>query len=229
MPRLRLPPRALGAGKEVDSGRGRLALQPDRAPSAGARQSSPLVALPQPRVAPSAAGAPIVPRRLQAPRSCTTAWPQQQGSETPVGKVAERQHHHWHRRSRPRWCVSCCRTRVRVPAALVRGRAAGRQPNGVHAGCRSPRGAPPTQERPALGVDRGARHPCLALGVEGPVPRRAGVSPPRVRQAEPTARRRCCGGAEPAPVRSCSTKRQCKHCTPTWGRGVARSVPSGSS
>jgi hypothetical protein len=55
-----------------------------------------------------------------------------------------------------------------------------------------------------LGIDRGARHPCRALGVEGPTPRRAGVSPPRVRQVEPAAGRRRRGGAEPAPVRSCS-------------------------
>jgi hypothetical protein len=76
MLRLRLPPRALDAGKEADSGREQMVLRPARAPSTGAWQSSPLIVLLQPRVAPSAARAPVAPQRLQAPGSRAAAWPQ---------------------------------------------------------------------------------------------------------------------------------------------------------
>jgi hypothetical protein len=91
MPRLRLPPRALNAGKEADSGCGRMVLLPARALSAGTTQSSPLVVLLLPRVAPSAVGALIAPRRSQHPGSRAAAWPQWRGSRTPAGRVAERQ------------------------------------------------------------------------------------------------------------------------------------------
>jgi hypothetical protein len=113
MPRLRLPPLAPGAGKVADLGRGRMALQPARASSTGARRSSPLDVLPQLRAAPLAAGAPVAPWRLQAPGSRAVAWLQRHGFETPAGRVAERQR----RRSRPGWHVGCCRALARVPAA----------------------------------------------------------------------------------------------------------------
>jgi hypothetical protein len=131
MPRLELPPRASSAGKEMDSGRGRMALQPARAPSTGARRSSRLAVLLQLRAVPSAAGAPVAPRRLQALGSRAAAWPQRQDSGTPAGKVAERQRRHSRRRLRPCWRVGCCRTPVHVPAALMRGRAVGRQSDGA--------------------------------------------------------------------------------------------------
>jgi hypothetical protein len=92
-----------------------------------------------------------------------------------------------------------------------------------------PLGAAPTRECPAQAVDRGARHPRQVLGVEGLAPHRAGISPLRVRRAEPAVGRRCRGGAELAPVRSCSTKRPRRRCTPAWGRGVEWFVPSESS
>jgi hypothetical protein len=109
MLRLRLPPHTPGAGKEADSGRGRMALQAARTPSAGARRSSPLVVLPQLRAAPSAAGALVVHRRLPAPGSRVAAWLQWQGFETPTGRMEERQRQRLHRRSRLRWRVGCCR------------------------------------------------------------------------------------------------------------------------
>jgi hypothetical protein len=130
----------------------------------------------------------------------------------------------------------------------VCGRAADWQPNDAHACRRSPRwalpaqerlasgvdrrsplGASPAQARPAQAVDREDRHPCQALGVEGPAPRRVGVSPPRVRRAAPTARHRHRGGAGLAPVQSCLMKRARRRYTPVWGRDVAWSVPFESS
>jgi hypothetical protein len=57
----------------VGSGRGRMALQPARAPSAGARRSFPLGGLPQPRATPSTAPAHATPRRLRAPGSSMAA------------------------------------------------------------------------------------------------------------------------------------------------------------
>jgi hypothetical protein len=81
-------------------------------------------------------------------------------------------------RSCPHWCVSCCRVLARVPVALVCGRAAGRQPDSTRVGHRSPRGATPAQDCPVQVIGRGARHPCPALGEQGPAPRRAGISPP---------------------------------------------------
>jgi hypothetical protein len=86
---LRLPPRALNDGKEADSGRGRMVLWPARAPSVGARRSCPLVVLPQPRVAPSAVGALVAPRRSQALGSRAATWLQRRGSGTPAGIVAD--------------------------------------------------------------------------------------------------------------------------------------------
>jgi hypothetical protein len=117
MPRLRLLPRALDAGKEADSSHGRTVLKPSRTLSAGARWSSPLVVLPQLQVAPLAAGALVAPRRLQAPGSRAAAWPQWRGSGTPARKVAERQRRHWRRHSRLHWRIGCYRAPVRVPAA----------------------------------------------------------------------------------------------------------------
>jgi hypothetical protein len=166
MPRLRLPPHAPSARKEGDSGRGRMALQPACALSTGARRSSPLALPPQLRAAPSAAGAPVARRRWQAPGSHATAWPWRQDSETPAGKVMERQR----RRSRPRWRVGCCQALAHAPAVWMRGRAAGLQPGGTCVGCHSPRRAPPAQERTARVVIREARRPHRALGVEGPAP-----------------------------------------------------------
>jgi hypothetical protein len=90
-------------------------------------------------------------------------------------------------------------------------------------------GLPLHKKRPALVVDRGARHPRRALDVEGPAPRRAGVSPPRVRRAAHATDRWRRGGAVLAPVRSCPTKRPRRRCTPAWGRGVAWFVPPESS
>jgi hypothetical protein len=110
---------------------------------------------------------------VEAPGSHAAAWPQRQGSETPGGKVAERQLRHSRRRSRLRWRVGCCRAPTHAPTV------AGLQPVGTRAGCHCPHGAPPAQEHPAPSVDRrsllglapaqarpvqvvnrGARHPC---------------------------------------------------------------------
>jgi hypothetical protein len=98
--------------------------------------------LPQPRVVPSAAGAPFTPRRLQALGSRVVAWPQRRCSGTPTGKVVERQRLRWRRRSRLRWRISCCRASAPVPVVLAHGRAARRQPNDACCDCRSPCGAP---------------------------------------------------------------------------------------
>jgi hypothetical protein len=65
-----------------------------------------------------------------------------------------------------------------VVAALVHGRAAVQQQDDAHDGLHSLHGASPTQGCPVQVVGRGARHPCLALGEEGPAPRRAGAFPP---------------------------------------------------
>jgi hypothetical protein len=143
--------------------------------------------------------------------------------------VAERQHWRWHRRSRPCWRVCCCRASARVPVALVRGRAADRQTDDARVGRRSPLGAPPTQGCLVQAVGRGARHPCPALGEEGPAPHRAGASPPRVRRVAPAVGRRRHGGAEPASVRSCSMRRPRRRCIPAWGHVVAWSMPSEST
>jgi hypothetical protein len=140
MSQLRFPPLTLDAGKEADSGRGRTVLLPARAPSAGARQSSLLVMLPPPRATPSGVGALIAPCRSPPPGNRAAAWPQRQGSATLVGREAERQRRHWHRRSRPRWRVGCCRVLARMPVVLVRGRAAGRQLDDARAGHHSPHG-----------------------------------------------------------------------------------------
>jgi hypothetical protein len=113
MPRLRLPLHAPGAGKEVDSGRGQMVLQPARAPSASVRRSSPLAVLQPLRAAPSAVGALVAPRRWQALGSHAAAWPWWQGFETPAGRAAERQRRH----SRPCWRVGCCRAPARAPTA----------------------------------------------------------------------------------------------------------------
>jgi hypothetical protein len=86
MSRLRLPPHALGVRKEADSGRGRMALQPSHTPSVGARRISPLAVPPLPRVAPSAAGAPVAPQRSLAPAA------QQDGHS---GKVLRRPPEEW--------------------------------------------------------------------------------------------------------------------------------------
>jgi hypothetical protein len=45
----------------------------------------------------------------------------------------------------PLLVCGCCRVSPRMVAALVRGRAAGRQPDDAHVGRHSPHGAPPTQ------------------------------------------------------------------------------------
>jgi hypothetical protein len=215
------PPRALYAGKDADSGYGRMVLLPARALSAGVRQSSPLVVVPPPRVASSTIGAPVVPRRSPPPGSHAAAWLQRQGSRTPAEKVAERQR--W--RSRPRWRVGCCRMLVRVPAVLARGRAAGRQPDGTRVGRCSPRGVPPARERRGVPtVGRRAQLPCPTPGGEGPAPRRAGTLPLQVRRVAPAAGRRRRGGAESAPVWSCSMRRPHRRCTPVWDRAVAWSV-----
>jgi hypothetical protein len=100
--------------------------------------------------------------------------------------------------------------------------------SGARVGRRSPHGAPPAQGCLVQAVGRGAQHPCPALGEEGPCPRQAGASPPRVRQAAPAAGRRRHGGAEPAPVRSCSMRRPRRRYIPAWGRDVAWSVLSES-
>jgi hypothetical protein len=92
-----------------------------------------------------------------------------------------------------------------------------------------PSGAPPAQVCLVQAVDRGARHPCPALGEEGPAPRRASALPPRVRRAAPVAGRRRHGGAEPTPVRSCLKRRPHRHCTLAWDHVVAWSMPSESS
>jgi hypothetical protein len=63
MPRLRLLPRALDAGKEADSGHVQMELLPAHAPSAGVGLSSPLVAPPPPRATPSVVGVLVTPRR----------------------------------------------------------------------------------------------------------------------------------------------------------------------
>jgi hypothetical protein len=118
---------------------------------------------------------------------------------------------------------------ARMPVALVRGRTASRQPDGTRAGRRSPHGAPPAQGCLVQDVGRGARHPCPALGEEGPAPRRAGASPPRARRAAPAARRRRRGGAKLAPVQSCSMQRPDRRCIPVWGRAITWFVPSESS
>jgi hypothetical protein len=89
----------------------------------------------------------------------------------PARKAAQRQHRRWRRHLQSLWRVGGCRVSVRVLVAFVHGRAAARQPDGARSGCRSHRGGPPAQERPRRGVDRGARHPCRALRVEGPPPR----------------------------------------------------------
>jgi hypothetical protein len=53
--------------------------------------------------------------------------------------------------------------------------------------------------------------------------------PSQVRLVEPPAGHRRRDGAEPAPIQSCSTQEPRRRCTPTWGRGVTRSMPSQSS
>jgi hypothetical protein len=192
----------------------------------------------------STAGAFATPRRLQALGSRATAWPRRQGSGTPAGRVAVRQR----RRSRLHWRIDCCRATTRARTAKVRSCTTGLQPDGVRADCHSPHGAHPTQERPAPGVDRCsphglgpaqalpvqvvarvARRPCRALGVEGPTPRQAGALPPRVRRAAHASGRWRRDGAGLAPIRSCSTRWPRRRCTPAWGRGVARLMPSESS
>jgi hypothetical protein len=117
----------------------------------------------------------------------------------------------------------------RAPVAFVRARAAGRQPDGTRVGRLSPHGAPHAQGCLVQAVCRGARHPCPALGEEGPAPHRAGASPLRAHRGAPAAGRRWCGGAEPAQVRSCSMWRPCRRCIPAWDRAIAWSVPSESS
>jgi hypothetical protein len=196
-------------------GRVRMALLPARTRSAGRRLSFPLVVLPPSRVTPSVVGALVAPRRSLPPGSRASAWPQRQGSAMPAGRVAGCQHRCWHRRSHPRWHVGCCRAPTRVPVALGRGHAAGQQSNDARTICRSPHGAPPAQGCPVQVVGREARHPCPALGEEGPAPRRAG-HPLR-------------GGAEPAPVRSCSMRRPRRHCILAWRHAIAWSAPFESS
>jgi hypothetical protein len=171
------PPRALDAGKEVDSGRARTVVLPSRAPSTGARLSSLLVVLPSPRAAPSVVGAPVAPQRSLPPGSRAAAWPQRQGSATPAGRVADRQRQRWRRRSHPHWRVGCCRVPARAPVALVWDRAADRQPDGARVSRHSPHGAPPARGCPVQAVGRRALHPCPALSEEGPAPRRASALP----------------------------------------------------
>jgi hypothetical protein len=208
-----------------------MALQPARAPSADARRSFPLAALPQPRAAPSTAGALVAPRRLQAPGSRAATWPQQQGSGTPARKVAV----HWRRRWRSRlrsalivvglrrahrWC-RCTAVRLvysRTALAPVSVPVAGLALHGnvLHrASIAVPLlGLPLHRHALRQVVDRRARHPRQVLGVEGPAPRRAGVLPPQVRRAEPAAGRWRHDGAEPALTRSCSTQGPRRRCTP---------------
>jgi hypothetical protein len=88
--------------------------------------------------------------------------------------VAVRQHRCSRRCSRPHWRIGCCRVPAHVPVVLVRGRAAGRQLDSAQVDRRSPHGAPPTQGCLVPAVGREARHPCQALGEEGPAPRRTG-------------------------------------------------------
>jgi hypothetical protein len=228
MPRLRLPPRALDVRTEADSGCARMVLPPARVPSVGVRVSSPPVALPPPRATPSVVGALVTPRRSPPPGSRTAAWLRRQDSATPAGTVAVCQRQCSHRHSHPHWRVGCCCVLARAPVALVRGRAANRQPDGAHAGHRSPHGAPPARGCLVQAAGREARHPCPALGEEGPAPHRTGASPLQVDRAGPATRRRRHGGAESTPVRSCSMRRPRRCCIPTWGHAVAWSVPSES-
>jgi hypothetical protein len=196
MTRLRLAPRALDSRKEADSGLAQMMLLPACARSAGARPSSRLVVLPSPRATPSAVGALVVPRRSPPPGSRATTWSQRQDSATPAESVAVRQRQRLLPHSLPCWRVGCCRVPARAPVALVRGRVAGRQPDGAHAGHHFPHGAPPAQGYLVQAVGRVARHPCPALGEEGPSPRRA--------------------SAELAPIRSCSRRRPRRRCIPAW-------------
>jgi hypothetical protein len=76
-------PHASDVEKEVGLGRVRTVLPPAHAPSAGAKLSFSLVVSPLPRAAPSAASAPVAPRRLPPPDSRATTWLPLQGSETP--------------------------------------------------------------------------------------------------------------------------------------------------
>jgi hypothetical protein len=138
-----LPPRALYVGKEADSGRAQMVLLLARARSASTRPSSRLVVLPQPRVAPSAVGALVAPRRSQPLDSRTAAWPQRRGCGTPTGRVVEHQRRRWSRHSRPHWRLGCCRVPFCVSAPLVRGRVAGQQPDGARVSRRFPCRAPP--------------------------------------------------------------------------------------
>jgi hypothetical protein len=147
----------------------------------------------------------------------------------PVGRAAVRQRQCWRRRSHSRWSVGCCHVSPYAVAALVRGRAAGWQPDDTHVGRHSPHGAPLAQGCLVQAIGCGARHPCPALGEEGLAARRASALPPRVRRAAPAAGRRRRGGAEPATAWSCLMRRPRRRCTLAWDRVVTWFVPSESS
>jgi hypothetical protein len=216
MSRLRLPPQTSGAGKEADWGRGRMALQPARVTSAGTRQSSPLAVLPQLQAVPSTAGAPVTPRRLQAAAArFRDAHSKSGGASTSA--FAPSLAHRLSLGSGPR---------SGSVGAWPCGWSAAEQHS--HRSPFPSRGSP-AQERPTRVVDREARRPHQALGVEGPARRRAGVSPPQVRRAVHGADHRRHGGAVLPPVRSCSTKRPRRRCTLAWGQGVTWSVSLESS
>jgi hypothetical protein len=164
MPRPQPRPHVPAAEEEVGSGRGRMVLQLVLAPSAGARRSSPLAALLQPRAALSAAGILIAPLRMLAPGSHAATWPRRLGSGTHAGRVAVRQH----RRSRPRWRAGRCWAPVRAQVVSAHGRATGLRPDGALVGCRSRCRAHPEQGRPARGADR--RFPAQARSAQASAP-----------------------------------------------------------
>jgi hypothetical protein len=195
-----------------------------RAPSTGARLSSPLVVLLLPRVTASLVGALVAPRRSPPPGSRAAAWPQRQSSATPAGRVAERQR--WRRRSHPRWRVSCCRTLARMPVALVRGRAAGRQPAGARVGRRSLHGAPPARGCLVQAVGRGLSMHAQLLVKKGQL---LVELAPRLREFVEPRPPLGVGGTEPALVRSCSLRRPRRRCIPVWGHAIVWFVPSESS
>jgi hypothetical protein len=117
-------------------------------------------------------------------------------------------------------------SRVRPGAGGVgAGPVAARQPGGARAARHSPHRAAPARGCPVQVVGRGAQGPSLALGGEGPAPRRASAWPPRARRAVPVVGRWRCSGTVLALVRSCLTPRQRRCCTPAWDRATVWSVP----
>jgi hypothetical protein len=74
MPQRRSLLHAPDVEEEVGSDHVRTMLLPARAPRADAKLSSPLVALPPPREAPSVAGVPVAPQRSPPPDSHAAAW-----------------------------------------------------------------------------------------------------------------------------------------------------------